>query len=240
MHTAIIVKRRLQSLTNPDQAAILQRFFKTGIGGYGEGDRFLGIKVPLQRKVARQFVDLSLSETVKLLQSPWHECRLTALIILVLQSRRADDQRRRQICRAYLKHRRYINNWDLVDVSAEHIVGPVMFGTDCATLFKLAKSRLWNDRRIAVLTTFHFIRRHEFIRTLQLAEMLLCDTHDLLHKAVGWMLREIGKRDEETLRRFLDKHAPQMPRTMLRYSIELLKPSERMKYLSLPRVQASR
>jgi 3-methyladenine DNA glycosylase AlkD len=209
----------------------MQRFFKTGPGEGGAGDRFLGITVPRLRRLARAHSELTLPEVATLLRSEWHEARLLALLILVHQFARSDPRRRRAIYRFYLKHRRLVNNWDLVDCSAEYLVGPYLRGGDRSTIQRLAvSSRVW-DRRIAIMATFHSIKHGEYGDTLRLARLLLKDSHDLVHKAVGWMLRELGKRDREIEERFLRRHAAQMPRTMLRYAIERFPPRLRRRYL---------
>jgi 3-methyladenine DNA glycosylase AlkD len=210
----------------------MQRFFKTAAGEYGAGDRFLGIKVPTLRGLARAHSELTLPEVATLLRSEWHEVRLLALLILVHQFTRADPRRRQAIYRFYLKHRRLVNNWDLVDSSAEYIVGPYLRGGDRSVIARLAESpRVW-DRRIAIMATFHSIKHEEYGHTLRLARTLLKDPHELVHKAVGWMLREVGKRDQEIEERFLRRYAGQMPRTMLRYAIERLPAKLRRRYLS--------
>lgn len=223
------VRAALKRLANPEKAAILQRFFKTGKGEYGEGDRFLGVMVPEQRRVARQFAALDLEAAAELLAGPIHEERLTALIILVNRFRRAGDAERRRIYRFYMRHRRRVNNWDLVDLSAPYIVGPC---APQAAIERLARSvNVW-DRRIAMVATFDAIRKGDSEPALSIAEMLLGDRHDLIHKATGWMLREVGKRcGAPALEGFLDRHAAAMPRTMLRYAIERLPEAQRRKYL---------
>ncbi|MEE8571190.1 MAG: DNA alkylation repair protein [Candidatus Bathyarchaeia archaeon] len=226
------IKRDLLRLSDPEKAKKLSGFFKTGKGQYGEGDIFLGIPVPEQRKVAKKYRDLPLSDVQELLSSKIHEHRLTALIILVSKYEKADDSGKKEIFSFYLKNTENIDNWDLVDLSAPKIVGDYLFNKDTSILFKLAKSdNLW-ERRIAVLSTFTFIRNNDFEDALSISELLLHDEHDLIHKAVGWMLREIGKRDQETEERFLNKHCMQMPRTMLRYAIEKFDKNKRKFYLA--------
>ncbi len=226
------IKRDLLRLSDPEKAKKLSGFFKTGKGQYGEGDIFLGIPVPEQRKVAKKYRDLPLSDIQELLSSKIHEHRLTALIILVSKYEKADDSGKKEIFSFYLKNTENINNWDLVDLSAPKIVGDYLFNKDTSILFKLAKSdNLW-ERRIAVLSTFTFIRNNDFEDALHISKLLLRDEHDLIHKAVGWMLREIGKRDQETEERFLNKHCMQMPRTMLRYAIEKFDKNKRKFYLA--------
>jgi 3-methyladenine DNA glycosylase AlkD len=223
---------RLQDLGDADIAAQSLRFFKTGKGEYGEGDKFLGIRVPTIRKCVREYGQISLKDALELLKSPFHEARLLALLILVAKYSAAKTPTERMtIYFCYLSHRRFINNWDLVDSSAEHIVGAYLFSRNRGPLYRLAGSRSLWDRRIAVMSTFHFIKREDFSDTLAIAKLLLHDTEDLIHKAVGWMLREVGKRDRETEEQFMKKHYTKMPRTMLRYAIEKLPESDRLAYL---------
>jgi 3-methyladenine DNA glycosylase AlkD len=225
------VQDALRDIADPEIAEHSQRFFKTGKGEYGEGDKFLGIRVPKVRGITKQFKQLSLVETEKLLHSDYHEERLCALIILVNKMKKAEEQERRKIYEVYLDNTKYINNWDLVDTSSEHIIGSWLVNRDRSILYKLAKSDdLW-ERRVAVMSTFHFIKNGDFEDTLAIAELLLSDDHDLIHKAVGWMLREIGNRDRETEEKFLDKHIQTMPRTMLRYAIEKFPEDRRQYYL---------
>ena len=223
---------RLSELGDPDVAARSQRFFKTGPGEYGEGDRFLGIRVPVIRKVVREVRHIELGDALELLRSPLHEARLLALLILVDRySRAGTPAERRAIYRAYLDHTEFINNWDLVDASAEHIVGAYLFERNRKPIYRLAGSiSLW-ERRIAVLATFHFIKREQYDDTLAVAGLLLDDPEDLIHKAVGWMLREVGNRDRPAENRFLRKHYRRMPRTMLRYAIEKFPEKSRRAYL---------
>jgi len=208
------------------------RFFKTAPGEYGGGDRFLGIRVPNLRRVAREFRSLSLKDVEELLASKWHEERLLALVILVNQYARASDAEREAIYRLYLASTQHINNWDLVDVSAAQIVGAYLLDRDRRVLYRLAKSRSVWERRIAIIATAWFIRADQFDDTFAIVERLLGDKHDLIHKAAGWMLREIGKRDREAEERFLRKYAPRMPRTMLRYAIERFPKALRQRYLA--------
>lgn len=227
--TADDVRAALRRLASPAKAAVLQRFFKTGQGQYGEGDVFLGVMVPDQRRVARQFAALPLDAVAELLAGPIHEERLTALVILVNRFSRAAPPERKRIYAFYLRHRARVDNWDLVDLSAPYIVGP------CAPLDKLvqlARSRSLWDRRIAMVATFHAIRAGNPAPALRIAGLLLADPHDLIHKAAGWMLREAGKRcGEDVLEHFLACHAPAMPRTMLRYAIERLPEARRRAWL---------
>lgn len=225
------LRARLRKIASPADAEFLQRFFKTAPGEYGAGDRFIGIRVPLTRKLAKEFAALPRRDIIALLHSPIHEERLLALILLVNAFERADEAGRAEIYKLYIKHLDSVNNWDLVDVSAPRIVGRHLAGRSRKILFRFARSRnLWH-RRMAVLATFYFISARDFADSLRLAELLLDDKHDLIHKAVGWMLREIGKRDEALLKHFLDRHAARMPRTMLRYAIEKLPARKRQRYL---------
>ena len=221
----------MKKLGNPEHAAVSQRFFKTGPGEYGEGDIFIGIRVPVLRKLASEFKDLPVSEVEILLRSPIHEERLLAILLFVHIFKKGDDDVKRDICELYLKSTEFINNWDLVDASAEHIVGAYLRDKSKGPLYRLAKSKnLW-DRRIAIMATFHYVKRHEFSETLKISNVLLCDRHDLIHKATGWMLREIGKRDLTTEETFLKEHYKKMPRTMLRYAIEKFPKEKRQRYL---------
>jgi 3-methyladenine DNA glycosylase AlkD len=221
----------LAQLADPEQAAVLSRFFKTGPGQYGEGDRFRGIKVPVLRRIVKHYPDLPLADAERLLLAPHHEDRMLGLLFLVDRFTKGGEALRRQIYRLYLDNTSCINNWDLVDVTASPIVGAYLFGRSRAPLRRLARSGLVWERRIAIVATFYFIRRHQFDDTLAIAVMLLDDTHDLMHKAAGWMLREVGKRDREAEEAFLRKHCSRMPRTMLRYAIELFPREERLLYL---------
>jgi 3-methyladenine DNA glycosylase AlkD len=219
------LRRELREAAEPERVPELQRFFKTGPGGYGEGDVFLGVRVPAVRVVVRRHAGLNLEDVTKLLRSPIHEERLAALIILVRRYGRADKQERRGIYDLYLGNTAHVNGWDLVDVSAPHIVGAHLLdrrGAEHRVLDRLAVSPSVWERRIAIMATFAFVRAGECNVTLRLARVLLDDEHDLIHKAVGWMLREVGKRDEELLVGFLQQHAGDMPRTMLRYAVERL------------------
>ena len=224
--------KKLWELSDSDIAAHSQRFFKTGKGEYGEGDRFLGIRVPTLRKCLREYRAISLEDTLELLKSPFHEARLLALLILVAKYSSADSNAEKvSIYRAYLNHTGFINNWDLVDSSAPQIVGAHLFSRDRNPIYRLAHaSSLW-ERRISILSTFYFIRREEFTDTLAIAELLLRDREDLIHKAVGWMLREAGNRNREVEEEFLDRHYKEMPRTMLRYAIEKFPEKKRLAYL---------
>jgi 3-methyladenine DNA glycosylase AlkD len=226
------VQACLRSLGDPATAAFLPRFFKTGPGEYGEGDVFIGVRVPAIRKVAKEFKELPLPEAVRLLHSKIHEERLAALVILVSQAAKGDAQTQRRIYHLYLANTKCINNWDLVDLSAPQLVGAYLENKSRKPLYRLAKSSCLWDRRISILATFHFIRQGDFDDTLKIAEMLLGNKEDLIHKAVGWMLREVGKRDQDALASFLQKHCRTMPRTMLRYAIERLSERTRQAYLA--------
>jgi len=226
------IERRLRALSNPDRAKHSLRFFRTGPGQYGEGDRFLGLTVPQIRAVAREAKDSSLETLEQLLQSPWHESRLLALVVLVEQHRRGDPALREAIFQFYLNSTNRINSWDLVDVSAGEIVGAHLRDGDRALLDRLARSKLLWERRMAMIATSDFIRRGDFRDALRIAAILVGDEHDLIHKAVGWMLREIGNRDRATEEKFLRKYASRMPRTMLRYAIERFPERLRRQYLA--------
>ena len=225
------LRAALRKCGDRDKAELLQGFFKTGPGEYAEGDIFLGVNVPVLRTLAKQHHGLPLPQTLKLLRSPIHEERLLALLILMLRYAKADPLETKRIYKSYLAHTRYINNWDLVDVSAKRIVGDFLEDKDRTVLYQLARSASLWERRIAVLATFHFIAQDDLADSLKIAEVLLRDPHDLIHKAVGWMLREAGKRDRAAEERFLKKHGPRMPRTMLRYAIERFPQEKRQKYL---------
>lgn len=227
------VVKELKSLENKNQAKLLQKFFKTGHGQYGEGDVFLGIKVPIQREVVKKYFNIFLKDTEKLLQSKIHEQRLVAILILVKKYEIAKNEiERKNIFNIYIKNREYINNWDLVDLSAPNIVGNYLLNKDRRILYKFAKSNhLWS-KRIAILSCFSFIRNGESRDVLKISEILLNDKHDLIHKACGWMLREVGKRIGENIEEeFLKKYYKKMPRTMLRYAIERFDEKKRQYYL---------
>lgn len=228
------LKKDLQALGTPERAASSGWFFKTGPGQYGEGDVFIGVSVPEQRKLAAKYKNLSLSELSKLISSKIHEERLTALIIVVNQFKKADMPKQKELYDFYMNHMPYINNWDLVDVSAEYIVGGWLADKDKSILVEMANSKNIWDRRVAMMATFNYIKKGDPSDALIIAEILVNDTHDLIQKAVGWMLREIGKRcsvtDEEA---FLDKYAATMPRTMLRYAIEKFPPERKQYYMNL-------
>ncbi len=229
--TAEKIREELEALSTPEKKEFLPYFFKTGKGQYGEGDKFLGVVVPDSRKIAKKYKDIPFQEVKNLLNSEYHECRLCALLILVERFKKADEQNRKAIYEFYLSHTHRINNWDLVDLSSQYIVGEYLLDKDRSVLYKLADSELLWDQRIAVLATFPFIRNHDFEDLLALSEKLLHHKHDLMHKAVGWLLREAGKKDKTVLIGFLDRYYKEMPRTMLRYSIEKLTSEERAYYM---------
>lgn len=229
-------RKRLREFADRKRGKFLLRFFKTGRGEYAEGDRFLGVRVPDLRRVAREFRSLSLDDLRELLGSKWHEERLLALVILTEQYPRASNPEREAIYRLYLASTDRINNWDLVDVSASQIVGAHLIDQSTAPLRRLAKSRSVWERRIAIIATQRFIRAGKFDETLTIVEGLLKDSHDLIHKAAGWMLREIGKRDRSALAKFLERNASRMPRTMLRYAIEHFPRAVRKRYLAAQRL----
>jgi 3-methyladenine DNA glycosylase AlkD len=228
------VREAMRREADPERAKNLRRFFKTGPGDYGEGDRFHGLKVGQVRTIARRFRDLDLDVVAQLLDSPWHEERLLALVILVERFRRADEVTQKALHRFYLDHLDGVNNWDLVDLSAPTLMGAYLANRDRRILYRFAKSKdLWK-KRIAVLSTFWFIRESDFDDALELAALLRDDPHDLIHKAVGWMLREIGNRDRAAEEQFLKQHCRYMPRTMLRYAIEKFPERLRRQYLNCP------
>lgn len=221
----------LKSLSNPEIAEHSQRYFKTAKGEYGFGDKFLGIRVPVIRESVKKYKSTSLNIVVKLLKSEFHEIRLFALLLLVYQFSKADMDKQDKIYNLYLNNTKYINNWDLVDSSAHHIVGVYLENKDRAILVKLSKSKLIWERRIAIIATAYFIKNKDYKDTLRISKILINDKEDLIHKAVGWMLREIGKRDLNEEVTFLNRHYKNMPRTMLRYAIEKFSKTERDKYL---------
>jgi 3-methyladenine DNA glycosylase AlkD len=224
------IQARLVALGNENDAQFLQRFFKTAPGEYGAGDRFRGIRVPVLRALSRELKDEPQQSAVALLQSEWHEDRVLALL-LWMQIFKREAARREEIYQLYIDNTARINNWDLVDISAPHIVGAWLWDKDRAPLYHLARSEMLWERRIAIISTFFFIRHGDFKDTLTIAALLLHDKHDLMHKAVGWMLREVGKRDEAVLVDFLRKHYLLMPRTTLRYAIEKFPEEKRKTYL---------
>jgi 3-methyladenine DNA glycosylase AlkD len=230
--TLAAIRAELHELGNPVRGAHSQRFFKTGPGQYGEGDKFLGLTVPEMRGIVRRYRELDDAAVQEMLLSPWHEERLVALLLMVEAYDRGDDPRRAHVHRTYLANTARINNWDLVDASAGDIVGQHLEAGDIALLERLARSESLWERRIAIVSTFHFIKRNEFRPTLKIATLLLDDSQDLIYKATGWMLREVGKRDRTALDRFLKKHYKRMPRTMLRYAIERHPERVRKQYLA--------
>jgi len=225
------IKKEFKKLSNSEQAKHLQKYFKTGKGEYGEGDLFLGIRVPIIRKIAKKYSNLSISDAAEFLKSPFHEERLFALIVLVEIFRKKNKENKEKIYELYLSNTGYINNWDLVDVSAHHIVGEYLFNRDKKPIYILARSESIWERRISIMSTLYFITNNDFNDTLKIAEVLLKDKEDLIQKAVGWMLREIGKRDPEAEEEFLGKYYKDMPRTMLRYAIEKFSEEKRKSYL---------
>lgn len=228
---AACIQRELRNLGDAQIAQHSRRFFKTGPGEYGEGDCFLGIRVPVMRKLSKKYKHLPILETEKLLASQFHEERLLAILILIERYKLAEREEQEQIFDLCLNNIEYINNWDLVDTCAPHIVGPYLFRKDKQPLFDLAKSNnLW-ERRMAIMSCYFFIRQHQFSVALRISLPLLHDEEDLIHKAVGWMLREIGNRDIKTAEAFLTKHYGVMPRTMLRYAIERFPLHKRKRYL---------
>lgn len=233
-HTAEAISSLIQAKADPERAVGTAKFFKCGKGEYGEGDRFVGVTSPQMRAIVKAvWKDTPHEEVLKLLQSPIHEERSAALSIWVSQYAKEDETRRKEIYESYLANTSSINNWDLVDISAEYIVGPWLEDKPRSILYKLADSALIWERRIAIISTLHYIRLNDFKDTLAIAEKLLGDKEDLIHKATGWMLREVGKRDEAVLRGFLDTFATRMPRTALRYAIEKFDKELRQHYLSL-------
>src|SRR3989344_9018134 len=240
MGNLVELRKELKGIAETKRAEVSQGFFKTGKGEYGEGDVFLGITVPQSRKIAIMFKDLPFSEILGLLKSKIHEERLIALLILVYNFNAGNEKAQKKIFDFYLENMQCVNNWDLVDLSADKIVGVYLLNSSSESelprsnfsiLIKLARSEnLW-ERRIAIVATYYFIKNNKFNATLKIARVLLKDEHDLIHKAVGWMLREVGKRDMKTEIKFLNKHYKKMPRTMLRYSIERFPEELRMDYL---------
>jgi 3-methyladenine DNA glycosylase AlkD len=229
--TARAAEARLKSLGEPDRVAGVQRFFKTGPGEYGAGDRFLGVRVPAIRRLTRELRGFPLDQMLKLLESPWHEARLLALLLMVDAYTRGDEAQRQATFDAYLDSTARIDKWDLVDASAGQIVGAHLLRRNRSLLTRLAKSENVWERRIAIIATFPFIRAEDHADTLRIAKLLLADRHDLIHKAVGWMLREVGKRDRAALEGFLHRHSDAMPRTMLRYAIERFDAEERARWM---------
>jgi len=225
------VKKQISELSNPEDAKNLSKYFKTGKGEYGEGDIFIGIRMPVLRSIAKKAIDIDATEIISLLSSKIHEERMLALLILMYKFQKADAELQRKIFEIYIDNRKYINNWDLVDVCTPNVIGAYLLNKDRSILYNLAKSASLWDKRIAIISTFHFIKHNQFDDTFKIADILLTDKHDLIHKAVGWMLREIGKRDLKAEKKFLKTRYNNMPRTMLRYAIERFEETERQKYL---------
>ncbi len=226
------LRKKLNEAADPKRAKLMRGYFKTGKGEYGEGDIFIGISVPEQRKIAKQFLDISFKELRELLHSKVHEERLTSLLILVYRFEKADEKGKKVIFNFLIKSRKQINNWDLVDLTAPKSIGVYLADKDKAILYKLVRSKNIWERRIAIMSTFPLIKKKEFQINLEFAAILLNDNHDLIQKAVGWMLREIGNRDMVVAESFLKRHYKNMPRTMLRYSIEKYPEAKRQKYLT--------
>jgi len=231
MNSITSLKQDLQALATEERAKASARYFKTGPGQYGEGDIFIGVTVPDTRKIAKKYKNINLEQIQELLKSKIHEHRLTALLILVEQFNNSNEKEKQEIYNFYLNHTKHINNWDLVDLSAHQIVGSHILNKEKSILEKLAKSQnLW-EKRIAIISTFEFIRKKEFKESFKIANILMQDKHDLIHKAVGWMLREIGKKDQAQEKEFLNKHYKTMPRTMLRYAIKRFSKEDKMFYM---------
>lgn len=233
--TALAILDELRAAGSSEKAAHLSRFFKTGPGEYGEGDRFLGVTVPVNRVIAKAHIETPIDEIQRLVESEWHEARLCGLLILCYRYKRRKmiDSEREEIVRFYLRNARHCDNWDLVDLTCRDILGEYLVNRDRSILYRLAGSDCLWERRIAIVSTWAFIHRDDFTDTLALAEQLLGDPHDLMRKAVGWMLREVGKRDRATLTAFLEKHAADMPRTALRYAIEHYPEEERRYFMDM-------
>ncbi len=231
------LQAKLLERKNPEDAAFLQRFFKTGVGEYGEGDLFLGLRVPTVRALTKQYSkELTVRDIQALLNSKWHEVRLSGVVAMTYQYPKADTATKHALYELYIKNiGTGINNWDLVDVSCPHIIGAYLYDKSRADLYELAIGGLW-QKRVSIISTFYFLRRGDITDTLRLAELLVDEQHDLLQKAVGWALREMGKVDDTVLYSFLDAHAATMPRTMLRYSLEKLPKEQKYHYMSLAKV----
>lgn len=225
------IRNKLQALANKEDAKFAQKFFKTAPGQYGDGDIFLGIRVPQLRQLAKEYKNIELVEIVELLKSSFHEERALALFILVLIFQKANETLKEEIYNLYLNHTSFINNWDLVDVSASHIVGKFLVNKNKDILYQLAKSNILWERRVSIIATHYFIKNNDFTDTLKISEILLKDKEDLIHKAVGWMLREVGKKNLKVEEDFLAIHYKMMPRTMLRYAIEKFPENVRQQYL---------
>ena len=225
------IRKTLKGFEDQKHARELQRFFKTGRGEYGEGDIFLGTRVPVLRKIAKKYKSISLADIKKLLHSPIHEERFLSLVLLIQAYARSNERDKKKYYEFYLENTKYINNWDLVDTSSRQIIGEFLRDKSKEPLYSLARSKSLWERRIAVIATFTYIAQNCFDESLKIAKMLLTDKEDLIHKAVGWMLREIGKRDLQTEEMFLEEHHHKMPRVMLRYAIEKFPEAKRKKYL---------
>ena len=221
------ITNRLQALSDAEKREIFPKFFKAGKGEYGEGDRFLGVTVPNIRAIAKLHKDISIEEIRELIQSEWHEVRLCALIIMVEKSKKKDEALRKELFNLYLSQTERINNWDLVDLSCRFIIGEYLLDKSRDILYQLAQSPLLWDNRIAIVSTYAFIRKGQLEDTYALSDLMMQHPHDLMHKAIGWMLREAGKRDSERLYDYVMSHRADMPRTMLRYAIEKFSPKER-------------
>lgn len=230
--TAKDVERELNALENPADAEFLQRFFKTGPGQYGEGDVFIGLRVPQTRVITKKYRDLPLPEIEKLLDSPIHEHRLAAVIIMTERAKRAQGEEMKDLYDLYLRRIDRMNNWDIIDISCGHVVGGYLLDKPRDILYKLVRSKVMWERRVAIISTSRFIAHGDLDDTFKLAELLINDNEDLIHKASGWMLREAGKKDETRLKDFLDQHAATMPRTMLRYSLEKLHSTDKAHYMT--------
>lgn len=221
------ITNKLQALSNAEKREIFPRFFKAGKGEYGEGDRFLGVTVPNIRAIAKLHKDISIEEIRELIRSEWHEVRLCALIIMVEKSKKKDEALRKELFNLYLSQTKRINNWDLVDLSCRFIIGEYLLDKSRDILYQLAQSSLLWDNRIAIVSTYAFIRKGQLEDTYALSDLMMQHPHDLMHKAIGWMLREAGKRNPERLYDYVMSHRADMPRTMLRYAIEKFSPKER-------------
>ena len=221
------ITNKLQALSNAEKREIFPKFFKAGKGEYGEGDRFLGVTVPNIRAIAKLHKDISIEEIRELIQSEWHEVRLCALIIMVEKSKKKDEALRKELFNLYLSQTKRINNWDLVDLSCRFIIGEYLLDKSRDILYQLAHSPLLWDNRIAIVSTYAFIRKGQLEDTYALSDLMMQHPHDLMHKAIGWMLREAGKRNPERLYDYVMSHRADMPRTMLRYAIEKFSPKER-------------
>ena len=221
------ITNKLQALSDAEKREIFPKFFKAGKGEYGEGDRFLGVTVPNVRAIAKQHKDIALAEIQELIQSEWHEVRLCALIIMVEKSKKKDEALRKELFDLYLSQTKRINNWDLVDLSCRFIIGEYLLDKSRDILYQLAQSPLLWDNRIAIVSTYAFIRKGQLEDTYALSDLMMHHPHDLMHKAIGWMLREAGKRDSKRLYDYVMNHRADMPHTMLRYAIEKFSPKER-------------